>query len=192
MSRRTAANGKVVVEHGTEALQGAVIDGTVSVSDAAKVAKAPPEVQDKAVEAVRNGKAKSAAAAAREAGDDTEAEARPDPVDAEGEVIPVRALAAFERAKEMDLWCRQVNQLVSRAVEFAKGPGGRCLNAESVKIQLQNAKGTVWANRPTHVCPYCRGEEGKAPCKPCGGEGWVPKHVWVSAPGNNKKGVAAP
>lgn len=63
VSRRSAADGKKVVEHGTPELQDAVMKGDISVSDAAKVASEEPAVQNKAVRNVRRGKAKTARAA---------------------------------------------------------------------------------------------------------------------------------
>jgi hypothetical protein len=69
-----------VEEQGTPALHDAVRDGTVSLSDAARVANRPPQVQDAAVGAVRSRQTGTAAAAAgiapsspgsREPGDDT-------------------------------------------------------------------------------------------------------------------------
>ncbi len=56
---------KKVLSNGTPELQDAVSEGVVSVSDAAKVAAKPAEVQNEAVEAVRDGKARSAESAAK-------------------------------------------------------------------------------------------------------------------------------
>lgn len=74
VSEAAVDRAKVVITNGTPTLQAAVAEEVVTLSDAAKVAKAPPEVQEKAIESVRNGTAKSAAAAVREPGDDTESE----------------------------------------------------------------------------------------------------------------------
>jgi hypothetical protein len=65
VSRRTAADGKKVVQGGTEALQNAVIDGTISVSDAAKIVEQPTQIQDAAVWDVKAGKASTAAKAVK-------------------------------------------------------------------------------------------------------------------------------
>jgi hypothetical protein len=182
VSRRTAADGKTVVESGTEALQDAVIDGTVSVSDAAKVAGKPADVQNAALNAVRSGLAKSVSAAAKEIEREPGVDDDEQVVDAEGVVVPARVIGAFVAAEAMEKWCRAVGNLIKEAAEFAKGPGGRCLRLESLKQQLGDAKGNVWANRPTHVCPYCRGKEQKKPCEGCKGDGWVPRHVYQQAP----------
>jgi hypothetical protein len=64
VSPRAVAHAKVVIEQGTPQLQEAVKDRTLSVSDAAQVAREPATVQDQAVSDVRAGKAKTARAAA--------------------------------------------------------------------------------------------------------------------------------
>ena len=53
VSEKAVERAKAVVQHGTEALQHAVEDGTVTVTDAARVAKETPEIQNAAVEACR-------------------------------------------------------------------------------------------------------------------------------------------
>src|SRR5262249_35375348 len=55
LSRHTYEAAKKVVEQGTPELVGAVNDGTLSVSDAARVADQPTKVQNKAIDAVRSG-----------------------------------------------------------------------------------------------------------------------------------------
>lgn len=63
VSETTLDRAKKVLANGTPALQEAVIDGTLSVSDAASVAGSPAKTQDKAVEAVKSGKATTAKSA---------------------------------------------------------------------------------------------------------------------------------
>lgn len=65
VSEQAVKRAKVVLANGTPALQAAVAADEITVSDAAKVAKQPAKDQDKAVAAVKSGKAKSAAAAAK-------------------------------------------------------------------------------------------------------------------------------
>lgn len=72
VSERTARDGVTVVQNGTAALQEAVRNGTVKVSDAAKVADKPASVQNRAVDKVRAGKARTVRETVREPGDDTE------------------------------------------------------------------------------------------------------------------------
>lgn len=60
----TARAGKKVAEKATPEVQEAVMDGTISVADAAAVSSEEPEVQNAAVDAVKKGKARTAKAAA--------------------------------------------------------------------------------------------------------------------------------
>jgi hypothetical protein len=124
----------------------------------------------------------------RDPGDDTELEegaAQEQWLDAECESVPNKATIAFERAKEMAAICRQIDGIIRRVEELANGPGGRLLNFNSFRQQVGDAKGHLWANRPTHVCPYCRGKKDRCEC--CNGEGWTNKLHWQNAPGNNGK-----
>src|SRR5262249_6712789 len=138
--------GKQVLANGTPALQEAVKDDVLTVTDAAKVAKEAPEVQDAAVDAVRRGRAERAAAAAcqikeREPGDIEEL------TDAEGEPVPEQAIEAFKAAKVIEGLCREMDALIRRVEDVAKGPGGRLIRMESVRQHLKDAKGNLWANR---------------------------------------------
>lgn len=60
----TVKQAKKVIANGTPELQEAVGSGAVSVSDAAKVADKPPEVQNQAVADVKSGKSRTASASA--------------------------------------------------------------------------------------------------------------------------------
>jgi hypothetical protein len=85
VSRRSVASAAKVQEEGTPELNQAVKDGTITVGDAAKVKTQPPQVQNRAIVAVRGRFAGTASQAAgitpqrpqlaksvREPGDDTE------------------------------------------------------------------------------------------------------------------------
>jgi hypothetical protein len=65
VSEDTAKRFHTVETKGTPALQDAVLHGTVSIKDAATVAREQPAVQDGAVEDVKAGRETTAAAAAR-------------------------------------------------------------------------------------------------------------------------------
>jgi hypothetical protein len=110
----------------------------------------------------------------------------PKPVvtDAAGVPVPAHVLPAFDAAKAITATCRQIDDVVKTAQELAKAPGGRLIRFDSVKQQLLDAKGNLWANRPTHVCPYCHAKEKSCEC--CKGDGWVARHLWEQAPGNSK------
>jgi hypothetical protein len=60
VSKRTMQHANKVVEQGTPKLQQAVKDGTLSATDAAKVAQQPKATQNKAVDAVKSGAARTA------------------------------------------------------------------------------------------------------------------------------------
>lgn len=105
-------------------------------------------------------------------------------VDAEGEEVPPQAIPAFEMAKQITAICRQHDAMISSVEEVAKANGGRLIRFDSYKQQMKDAKGNLWANRATHVCPYCKGKDAK--CKVCSGEGWVAKHIWSQAPKGEK------
>ena len=110
-------------------------------------------------------------------------------VDAAGEAVPEQAKEAFAAATTITNLCREIDNLLHRIEDIAKGPGGRLIRFESVKQQFKDAKGNLWANRPTHVCPYCHGK--KKDCQCCKGSGWTAKHIWSQAPGNNEKAKRA-
>jgi hypothetical protein len=68
VSERAVDRAKVVTEHGTSELQEAVKDGTVTLTDAAKIAHEPAIVQNRAVSDVKSGRAETASAAAKPKG----------------------------------------------------------------------------------------------------------------------------
>lgn len=108
--------------------------------------------------------------------------------DAEGVEVPADAVPAFQAAKDIEAICREIDDIKRRVEVISKGPGGRLIRFESFKQQLADAKGNLWANRPSHVCPYCKGT-GKAKgkeCEACKGECWVAKHIYAAAPGVTK------
>jgi hypothetical protein len=111
------------------------------------------------------------------------------PTDAEGSPIPDHVLPAFATAKDLTALCRDIDKLIHRAEELARTNGGRLIRIDSFRQQMKDAKGNLWANRATHICPYCKGKppaNGAQPCPCCKGEGWTALHVWSQAPGNHK------
>ena len=115
----------------------------------------------------------------REPGDE------PEWLDAEGERVPEQAIPAFVAEKEFRSICNELNDLADRCERLRAGPGVRLVRWDSLLQHLKDAKGNLWGNRPTHVCPYCHGKQGE--CRACNGEGWVAKHIWTAAPGNDPK-----
>jgi hypothetical protein len=187
--------GKTILASGTPVLRQAVVDETITVSDAAKVAGEAPTVQDQAVADVKSGKARSAAGAVKKRKGSKKGRKKakpyriepPDETDAEGTPIPVHAKTAFYTAKQIAIVCRDIDAIVKRVEEIARRPGGRLIRVESVKQQFMDAKGNLWANRATHICPYCHGKKGEKACECCKDEGWTAKHVYQQAPGVRDK-----
>lgn len=115
-------------------------------------------------------------------------EPEPAPVlDAEGQTIPLHAHPAFEVAGKLTLVCQTFDTILKAVEEISKGPGGRLIRFESFKQQVKDAKGNLWANRATHLCPYCKGKTQAKTCECCKGDGWTSKTIWLAAPGNNAK-----
>jgi hypothetical protein len=175
VSERSADFAAKVHRNGTTKLKEAVTGGTITVSDAATISDLSPEAQNKALADVQAGKVKTL----KEAADIAPA------VDAEGVVIPLQAVEAFAEAKVISTICREIDDILRRVEVIAKGPGGRLLSIETIRQKLKDAKGNLWANRPTNVCPYCLGK--KSDCACCKGQGWTAQHVWHQAPGKNEK-----
>lgn len=169
---------KAVQEKGSDELKEAVADGTVTLSDAAKVARQPREKQAKAVAKVKAGEARTAAeAVSREPGDDADDDASP-LLDAAGQPVPAQAVFAFERAGQLEAWGREFDALVRRAGELCQGPGTRLIDFEAARIHFRNGKLTILQNRATHVCPLCHGSDSAdKKCDCCKGEGWTAEHV---------------
>src|SRR5438445_483281 len=92
--------------HGYDPDEAIVLDGTLAVSDAAKVAAEPPEVQKAAVEAVREGRAGTASEAAEDlaARDTTESPAAGEGLNGEG----FRLRAPFNLNSLMNVYCDMI------------------------------------------------------------------------------------
>lgn len=182
VSERTAERFHAVEEHGTEQLKAAMHAGTITVKDAAQVAKLPAPVQKQAVAAVKKGKAKTAAAAAAQ----EQAEQTAD-VDRVGVPLDERsrpifeALAMFKDAKAL---IRKALQIVN---ELANHPGGKLFYRENLKLEaerfychsLSEGRRLLEFCEPYARCPSCF-HEGRPDrkCKGCRGSGIVNKIVW--------------
>jgi hypothetical protein len=103
--------------------------------------------------------------------------------DAEGVPVPPECVPAFQAARDITKICREIDDIIHRADAIAKGPGGRLIRFEDFKQNIKDAKGNLWANRATHVCPYCHAKHRAKPCEACKGDGWVAKHIYEQAPG---------
>jgi ParB-like chromosome segregation protein Spo0J len=176
---------KKVLDHGTPELQKAVAEGTVSISDASSAASEEPAVQRKAVKRVKEKKAKTIRQAILQTKSDAD-ESDEEIKDDEGTLVPAKAKEAFVVAKDFTTVCRDLDGMVRRVSELAKLPGGELINDPKVlPTILQNlkvAKQNLWANRATHVCPFCQGEKDKCSC--CKGRGWTTKMHFSQAQPN--------
>ena len=104
----------------------------------------------------------------------------PQEVDAVGVAIPDNVQEAFQFAKIVVATCKEIEAIIKKIESFKTAKGGRAIRHDSAIAQLRDAKGNLWGNRCTHVCPYCYGKD--AVCNACKGEGWVPFHVYKSSP----------
>jgi hypothetical protein len=175
VSRRSVMRASKVLEKGAQELVEAVEKGDVSVSDAAAVADKPPEVQRAAVVGVQTGVAptlQSAVAVIEGVADDVLN-------DVSGFPIPERAVEHYGAVDEIAAMCRQLDQVVKRIRDVAMTPGGRYMHSPTQVQTIQSVRKSLWGSRPTHVCPYCRGERD---CSACGNLGLVNVSIFNQAP----------
>lgn len=167
--------GKVVEGQGTPALQAAVLDGTLSVSDAARVATEPPKVQDAAVQAVRDGEARTATAAIREQEDEKPL------LDELDQPVPGNLKEVFEKAKDFQGIVNQLNAINRKLKELVGHPAGAMMRLQQAEIDLKHLKQTVKFDAPYCVCPLCHGKKNKPNCA-CKGRGWLNKASYENIP----------
>jgi hypothetical protein len=88
------------------------------------------------------------------------------PTDQNGEPIPEKALPAWNLRSEFRRICSALDQLAKDVHALGVGPAGRHFHAGSALSQLKNARTTIWASQPSHVCPDCKGQKSR--CRSCG------------------------
>jgi hypothetical protein len=71
---------------------------------------------------------------------------------------------------ELSQLCYQLDKIKKRVAELQQMPHGKFIHVQSIASNLQSARGTMWANRPTHKCPACA-KSGRlsTECKHCNG-----------------------
>lgn len=186
-----------VKANGSHELQAAVVNGEVTVSDAANIVDLPKREQTKAVRAVKSGKAKTVSRAAkkspnrkpqvsapqREPGDETENEMESAPPKASevGGHIPACLHAVAASVAEFSSAVLAVGKLKSKIKAITESPGGiklskqwtdieRCL--EQVHVYLKAYR--FWA--PCPECKICNANQKRDPdCKVCRSHGWIAK-----------------
>lgn len=160
-----------------------VEQGKVSESTAEAVKSLPDEQKEKVVRHLAGGgmTPEDIERARDEADMEVEAEQVEAAVDDLGRPLPERARSAFAGRVEVLRVCRLIDS-ARRAVEsLASNPAAAFMRLHSPASQLKQAKDHLWANRPTHVCPYCKGEKDE--CDACKGRGWVYKSAYEQSPG---------
>lgn len=150
---------KKVTSKGTPSLQAAVSDDTLSVSDAAKVADQPPEVQDAAVQAVKDGKARTAVQAVlqqMEPGEDHHAEETP-----QEEMDRINS--------SIESFCRKLKAFMEDCPEdhWLKDLGRR----EGALRKVKDACETLRSGKCAGLCPKCNAKG----CDKCHKTGRLPK-----------------
>lgn len=181
---RQVYRAKAVLDHGTPELQEAMVEGVVSISDAAEVSKETPEAQKEAVAKVRQKKARTAKAAVESSvSGDADESAPPELEDAVGVKVPLDAIKAFQAAGDIEKVCANLDSMVRWVQSSAKLPGWEMVQADSVLQNLRNLRTNLWASRATHVCPAFvqgRHREGEE-CSCCKGRLWIVKALYAAA-----------
>jgi hypothetical protein len=96
-----------------------------------------------------------------------------------GAPLPLRAVEAFSQLPEWRAVCRTLDEAAREIGRLGKAPVGAHAHWQSAQSQLRAARKTLWAGRPAHACPYCRGE--KDDCQACRGHGFVTASTYEQA-----------
>jgi hypothetical protein len=99
--------------------------------------------------------------------------------DEAGVSLPLRAVEAFSQLPEWRAVCRTLDEAAREIARLGKGPVAVHAHWQSAQSQLRAARKTLWAGRPAHACPYCRGE--KDDCQACRGHGFVTASTYEQA-----------
>ena len=170
VSERSVDSARRVRQHGHEALLAAVEAGQVSVSDAAKVADKPRHVQKAVVDAVKNGRAKTAAEAVRRLQpSELPPDTTPTVTDALGIPVPEPYLAVFATRSEFQAAARKLDEARRAVEELAESPAGFYLRKELQHLtgKFKEIKFVVSHTAPHTVAPAKRNEPK-----------WVSEIVW--------------
>lgn len=179
VSPRTVDRAKVVLEKGSHALQQAVIDDDISVADAADIAGEPVAVQNKAVDDVKNGRAKTAGEALRE---------RDKQRDRAGKLWPRHLLPVVEANRQLNAFRLEIGSLAKDAEKLSAGPMANHIDFTIIMKKLEEIRKSCLAGALSHICPFCQAKQGVS-CKPCLSSGWVTSSIWGQSPaGAEKKG----
>jgi len=165
VSKRVTEEAKKVIKNGSQELQDSVKSGAVSVSDAAKVADKPVEVQRKAVEAVKNGNAKTVAKAAEE---DVGAI-----LDDDNNIVPGGLRRIFEYSDKYLSAANSLAKLAKLMRQIEESEPYRTVDALSegerrdYSSLMSRARDKLLAWRPAVACECDKG------CNDCGKKGFL-------------------
>lgn len=160
VSRESVTDAVKVQEKCTPSVQRAVRTSDVSVSDAAAIANKPKAIQDKALEAVRAGKAKTLKAAA-----DKLDKPKP-PKDESG--LPKSVQNALA-----DTWHAECAQIMSKMAKQCKAAfSWSAWLDKDVLEHLSSAEQCFLAAVPKKPCPDCAGKK----CNNCRQSGYLTVH----------------
>lgn len=182
-SARSINKASDVLEQGSSALVDAVKSGDVTVDDAKKVLDLPKADQTAAVKAVKEGKAKTVAAAAKAEEPEEEQEIQ----DQVGNVVPTEVYEAFVDGKELRQLAKDQTTLKNKFSKLCEGPAGQFFAAISQEMakEMKSLSERIRSNAPYAVCPYCKGKAHG--CKRCKASGYMSVAVYETTPEQAKK-----
>ena len=178
VGERSVGDAKKVIANGTPILQEAVADGTLSVSDAAKVSGEPEKVQNEAVKKVRKGKAKTAAKAI-----DTE---EPKTLDGLKMPVPESLEEIFDQCGEFRSIMHAIADARSRSKKLGEHKAGGWIDHQDIDRVLKQAHAHLRFAMPFTECPKCRRKLEKK-CQACKGTGWINETVYGSSASDDDK-----
>lgn len=192
-----AAMHERVKEKCSAAVRRAVRTNEITVEDAATIASASHEKQDKALDAVRLGKAKTL----KDALDKMKprgggsygggGKGKEEVKDSLGNPVPDRCRDAFADPALKDLidelenaealvraepWLDRATKLTDH-YQFLLLDKFRTHSMDALR-SIQLAKEALASGMPYAVCPKCKGEENGKVCRSCRGGGHIPLHRW--------------
>lgn len=185
VSERSVRDAVKVEEKCTAEVVGAVMDGTIKGHDAAKIKDHPPHVQNGAVHAVRNGKAKTAAAAIKDI--DREPGCEPDPeVDHFKKPVPEEINDVFATVPAYRSALHALAKVRQAVEKISNGKGKRFLDSQEVDRLIKQAHATLRFAMPYTECVKCRRKIDKN-CKHCRGGGWLNETTFKACASDDDK-----
>lgn len=170
VSRSSVQRAAKVLEKAPE-IATAVEQKKLDVKTAAKVADLPKRERKKVAEAPDPKKAAKLALAkveAKKPEPEPEPQPEPEPVD-EG----------YEFVCAVETLCREIDQIAARMKGLKASRFSHSIHIDSAAAQVEAARKTLWQGRPSHECPYCKGDISPE-CRACKGTGRVKRTTFDS------------